>query len=206
MANEAPAGTPATAPAANAPAAPAAAPSATAIAAAVPAQAPAESGQPAAAAVVAAPEKYELKVPDGVKLQADELSEIEAVAKEGKLSQAAAQKLVDSRVKANQKATEENKAALDKQLADTRAGWRTAAEADPELKGEGLAQAQKGMAAYASPELVKLLGETRFGDHPLVIKHFKQLGALVKEDTIIPGAPQGQGKSLAEKLYPNHKP
>lgn len=210
MENGTQAGTTATAaPAANAPAsAPAAAPSATAVAAVVPAQAPAVEGQPAAPAAAApvAPEKYEFKLPEGVKLEADELSEIEAIAKEGKLSQEAAQKLVDSRVKANQKVLDGHKAALEKQLADTRASWRTASESDPELQGESIAQAQRGMSAYASPELVKLLGETKFGDHPLVIKHFKALGALVKEDVVVPGSPQGQGKSLAEKMYPNHKP
>lgn len=153
-----------------------------------------------------APEKYEFKAPEGVTLDADVLGEFEGIARELKLSQEDAQKVADLGAKLSQKYA----AAQEKAIEDASSAWVAAVNADKEIGGEklteNLAIAQKALNAFGSPELSKLLNESRMGNHPEVIRLMVKVGKAISEDRMVTGGagPQrGNAKSAADVLYPS---
>ena len=192
---------PAAAPAAPAPAASAEAP-APAPAAATQAAAPASATPEPAAPVVGAPEKYEFKPTEGIKLGEKIIGKYSEIAKELNLTQDGAQKVLT-----------EIAPLIAQQQADvfksTREAWVNEAKGDKEIGGdkfnENLALAKKGAGAYFSKEFVALLDQTGLGDHPEMIRGLMKIGKTVKEDTLVTGGQGGSPlESIASKLYPNH--
>lgn len=162
-----------------------------------------------------APEKYEdFKLPEGIKLEGEQLESAVTLFKEMGLDQAGAQKLVDYHT-AQMKALAEGPANAYKEM---REGWQTAAKADPEI-GPKVAQIKETLGrAYDVIGDPKLVGEfkaamdlTGVGDHPAFIKLFNKLASLVIEPRHVSGqpnkdAPKAPGeapKSVANALYPN---
>lgn len=148
----------------------------------------------------AVPEKYEFKLPDGVKDNG--LAEhITPVLKELGLSQSKADKLVASYVKASQVANE----ARDKQTLDMRLGWRKEFETPEGQKELGLAKKGLDHVEGKVPGTKEFLHEW-VGDNPKIIRAFAIIGEMVGEDTILQhgrGTSGGGGekKSTAELLY-----
>lgn len=154
-----------------------------------------------------APEKYEdFKVPDGMTLDAKMLTEVQPVLKELGLSQASAQKVVDFYA---------NKVipGFVQQMADAREAqgkaWEEATKADKELGGdklnENLEVAKATLSKFGSPNLVKLLNESRLGNHPEVVRFFHKVGRAMSEDNM--GGAGGGGapeKDAAKTLYPDN--
>ena len=98
-------------------------------------------------------------------------------------------------------------AKIDQNYAQTRSEWRDQVASDPVIgTKEAMAIADKGLEAYGSPALRKLLDETGIGDHPEVIRAFHKIGKTVLEDTIEKG---GSGDkrtvSAADAMYPTMK-
>lgn len=145
------------------------------------------------------PEKYEFKVPEGVQLDEAALGQFSEAAKELGLSQEHAQKLVDKMapVLANRTVEAVNAASAE---------WVEAQKTDKEFGGEKLAEnlgvARKAMEAFASPELVTLLNQTRLGNHPEVIRAFYRMGKAISEDTFVSGNPGQAAKDPASVLFP----
>lgn len=153
-----------------------------------------------------APEKYaDFRLPEGVTLTAEEVSDLQGVAKELNLTQEQAQKLADREVKARQ--TAEGK--LQTQVADTHKAWRTAATADKEYGGEKLAEnlgvAKKALDAFGCPELRQMLEASGLGNHPEAIRFFVRVGKAVSEDKLVAGRPSGGAGDQrdARSFYPN---
>jgi hypothetical protein len=142
------------------------------------------------------PEKYaDFKLPDGVTLAAEDLTELHTSAKDLGLSQEAAQKLVDRTVK-DRAATEasvvaKQKAAVTQMATD----WKGQTEADPEVGGaaikENLATAIKARDQFATPELTKMLNESGLGNHPEVVRFFFKVGKAMSEDKFVQGRREG---------------
>lgn len=179
-------GTPTPAPASASPAAPAAlAP--TPPAAAAPAGDPpaASTSDPKPAAPVV-PEKYDLKLPTDTLFDASALEGIGTFARDLGLDQANAQKLVerDSRLLGEfaQHIDATRKSAWDAQVAK----WNAETQADPELGGDKFAdtkfQADKALRAFATPEFLKALNESGFGNHPGLVRVFAKIGRTLSED------------------------
>jgi len=152
------------------------------------------------------PEKYELKAPEGVTLDSEVLGEFEGIAKELKLSQEDAQKVADLGAKLSQKFATAQAQAIE----DASSAWVAAVTADKEIGGEklteNLASAQKALQAFGSPELSKLLNESRLGNHPEVIRLMAKVGKAISEDRMVTGGagPSREGpKTAAEVLYPS---
>ncbi len=91
-------------------------------------------------------------------------------------------------------------------------GWEKAIADDKEMGGAALADTRKhveaGVLRFASPGLQKLLRDTGFGAHPEVVRHFRALGALSKEDTVA-GAKAAATQASKEEarmraLFPTH--
>lgn len=146
------------------------------------------------------PEKYEAwKLPEGIELNPQMSEDFTTIAKELKLTQAQAQKLVDIQAKyAN--------AAMDEAMANYKAttdGWKTSSikEFGSNLNQE-LSYSRKALDTFGTPGLVKLLDETGLGNNPDVIRFCGAVGKLIGEDKFGEGQKRAPTKSVAEIFYP----
>lgn len=144
-----------------------------------------------------APGEYKFETPEGVELDQARLTEFTTIAKELKLPQEAAQKLVNlaaqhelSRAEAYAKQT---------------AAWADEVKADKDLGGDKLAEsiatARKAID-LGPPELKEFLKATGMGNHPAIFRWAHAVGKALSEDTMHRGnsAPAGS-KSAADVLY-----
>jgi hypothetical protein len=150
-----------------------------------------------------APEKYEdFTLPEGMKPIPAVMEKFQDLAKERNLSQAEAQKFADIAAEMQQAAATSQSEAI-KALNN---GWIEANKTDKEFGGEklqeNLAVAQKAIKAFASPELIKLLNETGFGNNPELIRAFYRAGKQMSEDTFVPAGGAAPQKSATEMFYP----
>lgn len=191
-------------------AAPAAAPS-PATSAVVPA-APVATEKPAEAPVPEAPkapEKYDLKLPEGVKLPKERIEAIEARAKERGLSQEDAQGLVDLEVGAAQAARESDQAAFEA----VKSTWIKEVELDPEIGGSvensnRTAEAVKRVTAkYGSEKLKQNLEASGYGNYPEFARFCRKVFDAIGPDKLITPTSQSGSitKSREEKFYDKTK-
>lgn len=87
----------------------------------------------------------------------------------------------------------------------TAEAWAEASRTDPEFGGAqfdaNLAVAKRGYNMFASDELKSILEQTRFGNHPEVLRLFHKIGKMMGEDNIVGG---GAGGSFdARAMFPN---
>lgn len=151
-----------------------------------------------------APEKYEFKAPEGVKLDDAVIGEFEVVARELGLSQDAAQKVIE---KVAPKLAERTAAQQAEAFAKFRSDLVEQVRTDKELGGEKLAEnlavARKALDNLGTPALRTLLEQSGLGDHPEIIRMFYKAGKAISEDGFVPGGkgPQGGEDTAAKKLY-----
>ena len=148
------------------------------------------------------PEKYEFKAPEGREFDQAVLEQFSEVAKELKLTQDGAQKVLDKLGNAfAEKQTNTLEAA--------KTEWVKSATADKEFGGdklnENLATAKKALETFGTPELRALLNESGLGNHPEIIRAFYRAGKQISEDRFVPGGIGGFGgaRDPAKSLYPN---
>ena len=148
------------------------------------------------------PEKYEFKAPEGREFDQAVLEQFSEVAKELKLTQEGAQKVIDKLSNAiAEKQTNTMKAASEE--------WVKSVNADKEIGGDklnqNLAVAKKALETFGTPELRTLLNESGLGNHPEIIRAFFKAGKAISEDRIVPGGIGGPGgaRDPAKSLYPN---
>jgi len=140
-----------------------------------------ENDQPAQATAV--PEKYDIKVPEGMSVDTEALERFTPLAKELKLSNDQAQKLADLYAERQEAAFKAQREAYTK----TVEGWIKEVKADKEIGGTNLpitqATCRKALSAYdPDGEFVKLMDESGFGNHPAVLRFVNRVGKSVKED------------------------
>lgn len=151
--------------------------------------------------------KYELKMPDGVEVDAELLAAVGPEFKELGLTQAQAQKLAD-------KFIEVQTARMGKQSetwAATVTGWVDQAKADKEIGGDKwnstVASAQRAVSTLGTPELKEYFEASGGGNHPELIRFMAKVGAMIKEDN--PASGNAAGKAQTDRvstLYPDDKP
>lgn len=152
-----------------------------------------------------APEKYELKAPEGATLDPEALGEFEGIARELNLSQEDAQKVADIGAKLAQKWGDQQAQSIQAAAAE----WAASATADKEYGGdklpESLATAKKALDAFGTPELRSLLNDSRLGNHPEVIRFMVRAGKAISEDRMVTGGagPATASANVAKSLYPN---
>lgn len=167
-----------------------------------------------------APEKYELKTAEGVKLAPEVQTKFEAIARELNLPQDAAQKLLDlgpdlNKMYASQ-LIETAEAASTKWGDESRADKEIGAGGDKAAYDENMKAVAKARNAFASPELVALLNRfdpktnpngTGLGNHPEVVRLFLRLGKSISEDNkLVTGGTPKTEQSAAQKLYAKTTP
>jgi len=154
------------------------------------------------------PEKYEFKTAEGQPLEGEFLGEFEAIAKELELSQEQASKVAELGAKmAKDFGVQQSKA-----LEAASAAWEAEVTADKEIGGdslpENLAIAKKALADFGTPALTKLLGESKLGNHPEVIRFMVKAGKAISQDSkVVQGGRNLTSiESAAQRMYPNMKP
>lgn len=198
--------TPLTAPSpSTAPAPAVAAPAAGTVLAPGPASAaaPAPVVEAVAAPAPAAPEKYELKVPDGSALKADRVEKIVAEAKAQGLSQEAAQALVQREHEVATETLVAQKSEYDR----VSAGWLDESKKDSEIGGtdfnKNVELASRVVKKFGTEQFQKTLNDTGLGNHPELVRVFTRIGRVLSEDSLVlPGNQGVTKKDNASLLYP----
>ena len=147
-----------------------------------------------------APESYEFVMPEGVELDEKSAVEFSEIAKELKLPQEQAQKIVDLSAKRVQGQVDAHRTLVD--------GWATSVKTDKEIGGdklpESLAVAKKSLETFGTQELKNLLTTSGLGNHPEVVKLMYRVGKAISEDRFIVGNESGAvNTDIARSLYPN---
>jgi hypothetical protein len=149
------------------------------------------------------PEEYEkFKIPDGQEYLEDQAQEFSEIAKDLKLSQEQAQKLVDLQVRINQKYSD--------QLNETSEKWLTESKNTFGNKFNNvLSTASKGLDFAFGDDVgfvKEVLNNTRLGNNQAFIKGFYNIGKQVQESGFVAGSGNtAPSKTTAEILYPNSK-
>jgi hypothetical protein len=149
-----------------------------------------------------APEKYEFKMPEGVKLNAPAIEKATAKFKELDLTQEQAQSIVDIQTEMVLEQTKEYQALFEKQKND----WKTQTikELGANYKEE-LAYGAKFRDQFLSPETVTFLDENGLLNHPTIVKDFIKAGKMIAEDKLEAEGKKGSDLSLGDIFYPNMK-
>ncbi len=168
------------------------------------------------------PDKYDLKLPEGSKLDPAFVERTAAIARELGLDQKGAEALLTTRTKEIADVTDALKAPDLKTGEGAGPLWiardetfKKQAFADKEFGNNDKAtfdtnveKAQQGLKILevGAPELRSLLNESGWGSHPTVLKALASLAKRGAEGEQIKGAGAGveRVKSDAEKMYPSH--
>ena len=169
---------------------------------------PAKPAAPAPAAPVKEPEKFDLKVPDGVKMEPAALEGYKNLSKELGLTSEQTQKLLDRDLQAQKTSRESLTQQIQKQDADWAGEIRT-------KQGEKYAEFEATVSRafdYGDPDgsFRKALGEAGLLNNPRLIGFVERFGSLFKEDKIpsgATGAPKGgkDNRPLHERLIDEFK-
>jgi hypothetical protein len=145
--------------------------------------------------------EYKFELPEGMALDAKASEQFTEIAKDLKLPQDAAQKLVSlyaSQLQAQQEVH-----------AETVKGWAETVKTDKELGGDHLpatmAAAQKVMATFATPALKDYLDTTGLGNHPELVRFVAKISKALSEDTFVRGGNTTVKGDPAQAMYPNSK-
>lgn len=180
-------------------AAPAVSTTASATATATEAKPATSEAQPAAKV---APEKYDLKLPDGSTLDQSAIERVATYAKEKGLSQEMAQAVLER----EHMAVDSYSKSIDEQWKAQQAQWTQTVQSDKEMGGaafkENVELAHRVIKKYASEEFVNALESSGFGNHPELMRVFLRIGKQMSEDKLVlPGAQAGGKKSIEEIFY-----
>ncbi len=158
-----------------------------------------------------APAEYAaFELPEGVNLDEPVMGEFKGLAKELNLSQEQAQKLVSLGAKMQSGNADAFKTQLQTAVDETAKTWASEARADKEFGGdkfdENLGVAKKALDTFGTPELKKLLAESRLGNHPEVMRFMFRAGKQISQDGFATGRASAAAKSDAEVFYGNSTP
>ena len=150
-----------------------------------------------------APEKYDFKAPDGVKLDQGMIDDFSKLAKEANMTNEAAQKFVDMQLKSVSAWEKTQAEAQAKANTDMIEGWKAESTADKEIGGANLPQnsalAIKALTKYGTPELVKLLDDSGLGNHKELFRLLYRIGKDIKEPNLLEGN-NGPAQPTAAKV------
>ncbi len=151
--------------------------------------------------------KYDLKLPENAAITDEAIANVSAFAKDHKLSNEQAQKMLE-RDNALFAAYQEGAIeAQQKQSMD----WMQATKADKEIGGDHFAanveSARQLIVKHGNDALKKLLNDTGAGNHPEVVRFIAKIGKLMHEGQMLSGKPISEKpkapRSLGDALYPD---
>lgn len=134
--------------------------------------------------------KLELK--DGVSEQ--DISEVLEFAKENKLSQEAAQKIIDSRSALHSKLEQAHAQALSNAIES----WKTEVKNDPEIGGDNFDKSielANLTISHYDKEFKTVLDKTGLGNHPKVLRLLARIGKDLQNDSMVRSKNHGAPES-----------
>lgn len=146
--------------------------------------------------------KLELK--DGV--SETDLSEVLEFAKENKLSQEAAQKIIDSRSALHSKFAQAQAQALSNAIES----WKTEVKNDPEIGGDNFGKSielANLTISHYDKEFKDVLDKTGLGNHPKVLRLLARIGKDLQDDSMVRSKSHGapESRSDYDLFYPEPK-
>ena len=150
------------------------------------------------------PDEYKLELPEGAQLPEAYLEDTAALAKEYGLTQEQAAALVERDAKM---VAGFHESVMSKHEAEV-SSWAEQVKADPELGGEKFNATQEAaraaVARFGDDGLRQWLNDTGFGNHPMAVKFFAQVGKAIADDRPnLSGQPPQGNQSPASILYPS---
>ena len=132
------------------------------------------------------PDKYELKLQDGLELTPELEADFTAIAKEAKLTQEQASKIIDLH----------SKVVLDvmHKLEDIVDGWTAECLKQGLISRENIAAAKLAVNTFGGSEAMQVLVNTGVANHPAIQKMLQNIGGLLMEDQ----PPEGQAPKATE--------
>lgn len=155
-------------------------------------------------ATTVAPQKYDIKLPEGSILQPGKIEEISLYAKEKGLTNDQAQEVLN---RDSDTVSKFHEAQLKAYEAMTEQ-WRAEAAKDKEIGGEALPQhlegAKRVVERFAPEGFMQELDSTGYGNHPLLIKFLSRISKAMGEDRMhIPGEQGGDSSTALQRMYPS---
>ena len=153
--------------------------------------------------VLAAPDKYDLKLSDGSLLKPENVNAITEFAKSNKLSNEQAQAVLD-RENANFAAYVD---AQKKQVVEEQQAWIKEAKEDEEIGGDNLGKnmelSKRLIAKYGPEGFAKELEDSGYGNYPNLIKFIVRIikANNFAEDTLVSPNASGSGKKSLEEVF-----
>jgi len=149
-------------------------------------------------------EEFKLELSEESFLDDSFLTKVEAFAKENGLSSEVAQKWVAEQESFISDQMEAAQDIEDNQIEE----WRQSVIDDPKWGGDNLNKtvedARRIVERFGGEELITLLNDTGYGNHPAIVTFLAQIGGLASEDSLVlPGAEMAQEKSVEELFYGN---
>lgn len=151
-----------------------------------------------------APETYEdFKVPEGMEIDTDLLSEASVVFKDLNLDQVSAQKLIDLQADSVQKQA----IAQAEHWENTVSEWKETAKNDKEYGrsffDESLVTAKEAINTFGNDAFKQMLNTTGVGNHPEMVRFLFNVGKLIKDHDILPSGSKDAAskKGAAELIY-----
>lgn len=154
----------------------------------------------------AAPEPFEIKIPEGFTADEESLGELKQLVAEGALSKESAQKAADIHLKA----IERYEAYRFQKGQEQIAAWEAEMKAHPQYGGASFGKncetAKNILHRYGSPELAKDFNDMGVLSHPRFFDFLMKVSEDVSDGASIGGAGQAMPETTAAKvLYPDFK-
>lgn len=145
-----------------------------------------------------APEEYaDFKLAEGMQVNDEALTDFKALSRELNLTQDQAQKFIDLQSKIETARIEA--------FANEVKEWDKQSRTDKEFGGAGfeanVAAANSALAKFGSPELITLLRNSGYSNHPEVIRCFVKIGNALKEGGTKRQTSQTSGKKQLKDIY-----
>lgn len=132
------------------------------------------------------PDKYEFKLQDGLELTPELEADFTAIAKEAKLTQEQASKLIDLHSKVVLDVMHKQEEIVD--------GWTAECQKQGLISRENIAAAKLAVNTFGGGEAMQVLVNTGVANHPAIQKMLQKIGGLLMEDQ----PPDGQAPKAKE--------
>ena len=141
------------------------------------------------------PDKYEFKLQDGLELTPELEADFTAIAKEAKLTQEQASKLIDLHSKVVLDVMHKQEEIVD--------GWTAECQKQGLISRENIAAAKLAVNTFGGGEAMQVLVNTGVANHPAIQKMLQNIGGLLMEDQPPDGqAPKAKELGDAELFFP----
>lgn len=141
------------------------------------------------------PDKYEFKLQDGLELTPELEADFTAIAKEAKLTQEQASKLIDLHSKVVLDVMHKQEEIVE--------GWTAECQKQGLISRENIAAAKLAVNTFGGGEAMQVLVNTGVANHPAIQKMLQNIGGLLMEDQPPDGqAPKAKEPTDADLFFP----